>query len=92
MALDTREKRMNAARVARPWMRARHAVGATDEQSRIASGHGYGGNALSPGPVAATLAPVLAISYFESQAPASYFEPPAAPETFEPQAQPGERF
>jgi len=49
MALDTREKRMNAARVARPWMRAKHAVGATDQQSRIASGNGYGGNALSPG-------------------------------------------
>jgi hypothetical protein len=49
MALDTREKRMNAARVARPWMRAKHAVGATDQQSRIESGHGYGGNALSPG-------------------------------------------
>ena len=39
---------MNAARVGRPWMRARHAVGATTEASRIASGHGYGGNALSP--------------------------------------------
>ena len=49
MALDTREKRMNAARVARPWMRAKHAVGATDQQSRIASGNGYGGNALSAG-------------------------------------------
>lgn len=49
MALDTREKRMNAARVARPWMRARHAVGATDQQSRIESGNGYGGNALSAG-------------------------------------------
>ena len=49
MALDTQEKRMNAARVARPWMRARLAVGATDQQSRIASGHGYGGNALSAG-------------------------------------------
>lgn len=48
MAIDTREKRMNAARVARPWMRAKHAVGATDQQSRIGSGHGYGGNALSP--------------------------------------------
>ena len=48
MALDSREKRMNAARVGRPWLRARHAVGATDQQSRIASGHGYGGNALSP--------------------------------------------
>ena len=47
MAVDTQEKRMNAARVARPWTRARLAVGATDEQSRIASGNGYGGNALS---------------------------------------------
>jgi hypothetical protein len=49
MALDTREKRMNAARVGRPWLRAKHAVGATDQQARIASGHGYGGNALSAG-------------------------------------------
>lgn len=39
---------MNAARVARPWTRAKLAVGATDEQSRIASGNGYGGNALTP--------------------------------------------
>ena len=49
MALDTREKRMNAARVGRPWLRAKHAVGATDQQARLAAGHGYGGNALSPG-------------------------------------------
>ena len=48
MAVDTQEKRMNAARVGRPWTRARLAVGATDEQSRIASGNGYGGNALTP--------------------------------------------
>ena len=47
MAIDTQEKRMNAARVGRPWTRARLAVGATDEQSRIGSGHGYGGNPLS---------------------------------------------
>lgn len=49
MALDSREKRMNAARVARPWMRAKHAVGATDQQSRIGSSNAYGGNALSGG-------------------------------------------
>lgn len=49
MALDTREKRMNAARVGRPWMRAKHAVGATDQQSRIGSSNAYGGNALSAG-------------------------------------------
>ncbi len=48
MALDSREKRMNAARVGRPWMRAKHAVGATDQQSRIGSSNAYGGNALSP--------------------------------------------
>lgn len=57
MAIDDREKRMNAARVARPWMRAKHAVGGFDEQARIASGHGYGGNALTP-PAASTV-PVL---------------------------------
>jgi hypothetical protein len=49
MALDTKEKRANAARVGRPWMRAKYARGATNESSRIASGHGYGGNALSAG-------------------------------------------
>lgn len=48
MAFDTQEKRMNAARVGRPWIRTRLAVGATDQQSRIETGHGYGGNALSP--------------------------------------------
>lgn len=47
MALDTVAKRMNAARVGRPWMRSRRAVGATTQASRIASGHGYGGNAIS---------------------------------------------
>jgi len=48
MAFDTQEKRMNVARVGRPWMRARFPVGAFDEQARIESGHGYGGNALVP--------------------------------------------
>lgn len=48
MAIDTREKRMSATGVARPWMRARHAVGAFDQQSRINSANAYGGNALSP--------------------------------------------
>ena len=37
---------MNAARVGRPWMRAKHSVGGFDAQARIASGHGYGGNPL----------------------------------------------
>lgn len=49
MAIDTQEKRMAASGVGRPWMRARLAVGATDEQSRMNSGNAYGGNALSPG-------------------------------------------
>jgi hypothetical protein len=49
MALDSQAKRMNAARVGRPWIRTKLAVGATTQASRIASGHGYGGNALSPG-------------------------------------------
>lgn len=47
MAVDTQEKRMNASKVGRPFMRSKLAVGSTDEQSRIASGHGYGGNPLS---------------------------------------------
>ena len=48
MALDSKEKRANAARVGRPWMRAKYAVGATTEASRIASSNAYGGNALTP--------------------------------------------
>ena len=47
MAVDTQEKRMNAAGVARPYTRARLAVGASDQQSRIGSGNGYGGNAIA---------------------------------------------
>lgn len=47
MALDTREKRQNAAGVGRPYLRGKLPVGATDEQSRIASGLGYGGNPLN---------------------------------------------
>lgn len=48
MALNTREKRANSLGVGRIWMRgARVAVGASDEQARIATGLGYGGNALS---------------------------------------------
>ena len=50
MALDTREKRANSLGVGRIWMRgARVAVGTSDEQARIATGLGYGGNALTPG-------------------------------------------
>ena len=47
MAVDSQEKRINAAHAGSPFMRGKFPVGATDEQSRIASGHGYGGNALS---------------------------------------------
>ena len=48
MAVDSQEKRMSAGNHL-PWMRAKFPVGSTDEQSRINSGHAYGGNALSPG-------------------------------------------
>jgi hypothetical protein len=48
MALDSKEKRANAARVGRPYLRAKYAVGATTEACRIASSNAYGGNALSP--------------------------------------------
>lgn len=48
MAIDSKEKRQNAAGVGRPYMRHPEPVGATDEQSRIARGLGYGGNALTP--------------------------------------------
>lgn len=44
MAIDTKEKRMNAGG-------AVLAQGTIDEQMRIAIGHGYGGNALTPSSV-----------------------------------------
>ena len=47
MAIDTREKRMNAMGVGRPWHRSHHTE-TIDEQWRIAAGNAYGGNALSP--------------------------------------------
>ncbi len=48
MALDSDEKRANAARVGRPWMRSKWPGAALSTQaSRIASGHAYGGNAIS---------------------------------------------
>lgn len=69
MALDTKEKRMAAAGVGRPWMRAK-LPGANDEEWRIASGNAWGGNTLaSPakatdiitqvGPHGATMAPYV---------------------------------
>ena len=48
MALDTAEKRQNAAGAGRPYMRTHFPVATPDEQWRIASGIAYGGNALSP--------------------------------------------
>ena len=59
MALDTREKRMNAARVGRPWMRAKDTTGSFDEQARIASGNGYGGNALTPPAASTQVMPIM---------------------------------
>lgn len=47
MSLDSKQKRANAARVARPWMRSRWPVGLSTQPSRIASGHGYGGNTIT---------------------------------------------
>jgi hypothetical protein len=47
MAVDTKEKRMNAAAVGRAWLRTKLATGTFDEQARINCGLGYGGNALS---------------------------------------------
>jgi len=47
MSVDTQEKRMNAVGVGRPWMRSK-LPGSNDEAWRIASGLGYGGNALTP--------------------------------------------
>lgn len=46
MAVDTQEKRQNASGVGRTWMRSK-LPGANDQAWRIASGHGYGGNAIA---------------------------------------------
>jgi len=46
MAVDSQEKRMNAVGVGRPWMRTK-LPGANDQPWRVASGNGYGGNAIS---------------------------------------------
>jgi len=48
MAIDSKEKRAGALGVGRPWMRDKFPVATPDEQWRIASGHAYGGNVLSP--------------------------------------------
>ncbi len=48
MALDSQEKRMAASGVMRPWMRGKFPIATPDEEWRISSGLGYGGNALSP--------------------------------------------
>lgn len=48
MALDTAEKRQNAAGAGRVFMRTHFPVATPDEQWRIAGGIAYGGNALSP--------------------------------------------
>ena len=49
MALDSQEKRMAASGVMRPWMRGKFPIATPDEEWRISSGLGYGGNALTPG-------------------------------------------
>ena len=48
MALDTAEKRQNAAGAGRIFMRTHFPIATPDEEWRIASGIAYGGNALSP--------------------------------------------
>ena len=47
MALDTQEKRMNVAGVGRVWMRSKFPTVDKDEQWRVASGLGYGGNDIA---------------------------------------------
>ena len=47
MPLDSQEKRMAAAGVARPYMRATFPVATPDEEWRISVGLAYGGNALT---------------------------------------------
>lgn len=44
MALDTQEKRMAAAGVGRPWMRATFPSGTIDAEERASIGNTYGGN------------------------------------------------
>ena len=47
MALDTQQKRMSAAGVGRPWMRAVFPVASPTEAWRLNVGLAYAGNALS---------------------------------------------
>lgn len=91
MAVDTQEKRMNAAHCGRPWKRGKFPTGGFDEQARISIGHAYGGNALSPGPVDAVLSPTLVTSFFEATSAGSFFESAANPGYFEATSQPGSK-
>ena len=57
MALDTQEKRMLAASVGRPWMRATYPTATPDAEWRASVGHAYGGVytvVIPPGPSSTT--------------------------------------
>jgi hypothetical protein len=54
MAIDTQEKRMAASGAGRPYMRGK-LPGANDQEWRIASGNGYGGNSIAGAPTATIL-------------------------------------
>jgi len=58
MAVDTQEKRMAATGVGRPWMRGK-LPGTNDQEWRIASGNGYGGNEIAAPPEEAVTLPTV---------------------------------
>ncbi len=46
MAIDTKEKRANVIGVGRPFLRTKEPSADKDQQWRVATGLGYGGNAI----------------------------------------------
>jgi hypothetical protein len=65
MAIDTQEKRMAAAGVGRPFMRAHFPVATPDTEWRAASGLSYGANGIaSPVGGASTIAMARGVTRF----------------------------
>ncbi len=61
MAIDSAEKRQNAAKFGRIFMRTQFPIAAPDEQWRAGVVNMYGGNALSPSTAAAVFIPRLTL-------------------------------
>ena len=67
MALDTSEKRQNAAGAGRVFMRTHFPIATPDEQWRIAGGIAYGGNALTPAAAGGELLSIRHIRNFNRE-------------------------